>query len=93
VDIAAVIAVQRTATLRAMRDYTRLKERAGEGDLAWVLVVDSLLFSAEAEIRWLDHCEARLARAAHDAAARRAPDPAAPAATGDATAAASGGPR
>jgi hypothetical protein len=29
-------------------------------------VLDSLVFSAEAEIRWLDHCEARLRRAASD---------------------------
>ena len=64
VDVAAVIGVQRTATLRAMQDYTRLKERAGAEDLAWILVIDSLLFGAEAEIRWLDHCETRLARAA-----------------------------
>jgi hypothetical protein len=33
-------------------------------DLAWLLVLDSLVFTAEAEVRWLDHCEARLARAA-----------------------------
>jgi DNA-binding PadR family transcriptional regulator len=71
VDVERVIRSQRTATLRAMQDYTRLKERAGE-DLAWLLVVDSLLFAAEAEIRWLDHCEARLARAA----AGRSPRPA-----------------
>ena len=39
-------------------------------DLAWLLVLDSLVFAAEAEIRWLDHCEARLARAALDRRAR-----------------------
>ena len=33
-------------------------------DMAWSLVLDSLVFAAEAEIRWLDHCEARLRRAA-----------------------------
>ena len=54
---------QRTATMRTMRDYTRLKLRADEpGDIAWLLVLDSLVFQAEAEIRWLDHCESRLAR-------------------------------
>ena len=63
VDVGRVIGAQRTATLRAMQDYTRLKAQAGEGDLAWSLVLDSLIFDAEAEIRWLDHCEARLARA------------------------------
>ena len=43
---------------------------AGElkSDLAWGLVLDSLVFAAEAEIRWLDHCEARLRRADRRAA-------------------------
>jgi len=31
--------------------------------MAWSLVLDSLVFAAEAEVRWLDHCEARLRRA------------------------------
>ena len=70
VDVRAVVQGQRTATLRALQDYTRLKVRAGESDrpqdLAWLLVLDSLVFAAEAEVRWLDHCEARLARAAGD---------------------------
>jgi len=69
VDVQAVVRTQRTATLRALQEYTRLKRQ--DGDLAWSLVLDSLVFSAEAEIRWLDHCEARLARAATDG--RRAP--------------------
>lgn len=64
VDVEQLVQGQRTATLRALRDYTRLKERAGDGDLAWLLVIDSQVFAAEAEIRWLDRCEARLARAA-----------------------------
>jgi DNA-binding PadR family transcriptional regulator len=68
VDVRAVVQGQRTATLRALQDYTRLKAGAGATgdphDLAWLLVLDSLVFAAEAEVRWLDHCEARLARAA-----------------------------
>jgi hypothetical protein len=55
--------------MAALQDYTRLKRRATGDDpqeLAWGLVVDSLVFNAEAEIRWLDHCEARLRRAAKD---------------------------
>jgi DNA-binding PadR family transcriptional regulator len=70
VDVRAVVQGQRSATVRALQDYTRLKARAAEGsttqDLAWLLVLDSLVFAAEAEVRWLDHCEARLARAAAD---------------------------
>ena len=44
-------------------------------DLAWSLVLDSLVFAAEAEVRWLDHCEARLRRAAAERRPRRAPTP------------------
>ena len=31
-------------------------------DLARALVVDSMIFAAEAELRWLDHAQERLAR-------------------------------
>ncbi|WP_433890956.1 PadR family transcriptional regulator [Streptomyces sp. CA-111067] len=73
VDVRAVIQAQRVHTIRAMQDYTRLKSQAleaaarGEGapdtdDVAWQLVLDQLIFQAEAEARWLDHCETRLVR-------------------------------
>jgi DNA-binding PadR family transcriptional regulator len=70
VDVAAVLQAQRTDSLRALQDYTRLT-RTAAGDLAWSLVLDALIFSAEAEVRWLDHCEGRLvaARAAGPAPA------------------------
>ena len=67
VDVAGVIQRQRVETMRALRDYTRLKHDAGSDDpatLAWSLVLDSLIFAAEAEARWLDHVEASVARAA-----------------------------
>lgn len=64
VDVLAVVQAQRTDTVRALQEYTRLKARADDADLAWLLVLDSLIFQAEAEVRWLDHCEGRLARAA-----------------------------
>jgi DNA-binding PadR family transcriptional regulator len=66
VDVVSVVQTQRTATMASLQELTRLKVRAGAdaGDLAWSLVLDSLVFRAEAEIRWLDHCEARVARAA-----------------------------
>jgi DNA-binding PadR family transcriptional regulator len=70
VDVGGVIQQQRSATMAALQDYTRLK-RGGRAaapgdraDMAWSLVLDSLVFAAEAEIRWLDHCESRLRRAA-----------------------------
>jgi len=67
VDIVQVIQVQRTATLRNLQELTKTKNASGDPetseDLAWLLVVDSLIFHAEAEVRWLDHSEARLQRA------------------------------
>jgi DNA-binding PadR family transcriptional regulator len=71
VDVAAVIQAQRGATMAALQDYTRLKRAAqakqdDPAGMAWTLVLDSLVFAAEAEIRWLDHSETRLRRAARD---------------------------
>jgi DNA-binding PadR family transcriptional regulator len=68
VDVGSVIQQQRSATMSALQDYTRLKrarpaDLAEPADMAWSLVLDSLVFAAEAEVRWLDHCEARLRRA------------------------------
>jgi len=72
VDVGTLIQRQRSASMQALQDYTRLKRQAGgeqeRADLAWGLVLDSLVFAAEAEIRWLDHCEARLRRAAREEA-------------------------
>jgi DNA-binding PadR family transcriptional regulator len=61
-DMAAVVQRQRIATVRALQDLTRLKTDAeSDADMAWLLMVDGLIFQAEAEARWLDLCEARLA--------------------------------
>ena len=65
VDVTRVVQAQRTATLRHLRDLTKLKRSAAtvtQTDLAWLLVLDNLIFSAEAEVRWLDHVESTLAR-------------------------------
>lgn len=70
VDVSAVLQTQRSATIRKLRELTRLKAKADDsGDDAWLLVLDLMIFRAEAEARWLDHSETRLART------RRAPDP------------------
>lgn len=63
VDVHAVVQTQRGATMRTLQEYTRLKARPPEAkDMAWRLVLDAMLFQAEAEVRWLDHCEASLVR-------------------------------
>jgi DNA-binding PadR family transcriptional regulator len=62
-DVHQVIQRQRAATVRTMQELTRLKhDREPGSDLPWILTLDSLLFQAEAEVRWLDHCEASIAR-------------------------------
>jgi DNA-binding PadR family transcriptional regulator len=63
VDVRAVLQTQRTATMRSLQELTRLKARDNRPtDLAWRLVLDGMIFQAEAEIRWLDHCEASILR-------------------------------
>ena len=82
-DVGTIIQRQRSATMASLQDYTRLKRsgRAAQpvepADLAWSLVLDSLVFDAEAEVRWLDHCEARLRRAATEREVVRRDAPAA----------------
>jgi DNA-binding PadR family transcriptional regulator len=78
VDVGTVIQQQRSATISALQDYTRLKRDRDDStpdDLAWGLVLDSLVFAAEAEVRWLDHCEARLRRAAMEKPGASVPGP------------------
>lgn len=65
VDVSAVVQSQRAAGIRALQEYTRLKrgqDAAESADLSWPLVLDAMIFQCEAEIRWLDHCEATILR-------------------------------
>jgi ubiquinone/menaquinone biosynthesis C-methylase UbiE len=59
--------VWRTATVRALQAHTRRRRVLPEGDTAAAFVLDALVFAAEAEVRWLDHCEARLVRSRNGA--------------------------
>lgn len=71
IDIDAVITAQRIETMRALRDFTLLKANLTDAsDLtsfetaqnnAWELILDSYIFTLEAEARWLDHIESRAA--------------------------------
>ncbi|MFG2876058.1 PadR family transcriptional regulator [Streptomyces sp. NPDC048337] len=93
VDIRGIIQAQRHSTIKAMQDYTRLKATAlaaiesGQSrerdDVAWLLVLEQLIFQTEAEARWLDHCEARLVRLSLPADGRAAAPPAPQAAETD----------
>lgn len=68
VDVDHVIQVQRASSLKALQELTRTKVTTdrpeSSGELASMLVLDSLIFAAEAELRWLEHSAARLSHAA-----------------------------
>ena len=49
--------VQRAAHLQRMRELTELKR---DGDPLGVLLADHALYRLEADLRWIDHTEARL---------------------------------
>lgn len=88
VNVSAVVQAQRTASMKLLQDYTRQRRAAatnagtqlscesGTGDAndaAWLLVLDSLIFTTEAEVRWLDHCEGWMAKRAASAVAGARP--------------------
>lgn len=70
VDVGAVVHRQRVSTMKSLQELTRLKRGSRDGDISWLLVVESMTYAAEAELRWLDHCESMLARHRATAAAR-----------------------
>lgn len=64
-DAATVIDLQRSTTrrhIRSLRDVRESREDDSAEGLAWSLVVDSMIFAADAELRWLDHVDERLAQ-------------------------------
>jgi DNA-binding PadR family transcriptional regulator len=62
-----VIRAQRTATLALLQQHTRRKAQAErQADLPRLVVADLLIAQAEAEVAWLELCEARLRTAAND---------------------------
>ena len=66
VEVAEIIRTQRGASLSQLRELEQARHHAaGAGDaedLARSLVLDSMIFAAEAEVRWLAHSEERLTR-------------------------------
>lgn len=65
VDTEAVLDGQRAATMRTLQVLTGMRrQRVAEDPTVarspWLLVLDRLIFDTEAELRWLDHCQATL---------------------------------
>lgn len=67
-DPTALIQAQREISLRELQEHTQARKDVAANqrvtDTARLLVLDSLVFHAEAEVRWLDLCEARLVQQA-----------------------------
>jgi len=59
-DPLRVIETQRRATMGLLQDFTQLRAQDNDEDLAWQLHLDRLMYSAEAELKWLDRVEERL---------------------------------
>ena len=69
VDVTTLIQRQRRASVEQLQAYTRRKAKADpERDVAFLILVDALIFRTEAEIRWLDACDARIRSLARSAA-------------------------
>lgn len=63
VDVRAILMSQRVATLERLQQYTRHKRDADpDRELPFLLLLDALILKSEAEVKWLDLCEERLAR-------------------------------
>jgi DNA-binding PadR family transcriptional regulator len=61
VDVTDVLQRQRRASVEQLQAYTRRKAQTDpERDLAFLILIDALIFRTEAEIRWLDACDARI---------------------------------
>lgn len=61
VDVTALLQRQRRASVEQLQAYTRRKAKADpKRDVAFLILLDALIFRTEAEIRWLDACDARI---------------------------------
>lgn len=64
-DVAGIVQAQRRVTVSALQQYRQVRRTIAEDDLAGQLILERMVFDAEAEIRWLDHCESKAVQASH----------------------------
>jgi hypothetical protein len=61
IDVTALLQRQRRASIEQLQAYTKRKAQADpDRDVAFLILVDALIFRTEAEIRWLDATDARV---------------------------------
>jgi DNA-binding PadR family transcriptional regulator len=69
IDVTALLQRQRRASIEQLQAYTRRKAKADpKRDVAFLILLDALIFRTEAEIRWLDACDARIRSLSKEAA-------------------------
>lgn len=68
IDVVAVIATQRAATLTALQRLTAAKARLDPGDLVALVNADFAIARADGELAWLDLVEQRVRRHHHSTA-------------------------
>jgi DNA-binding PadR family transcriptional regulator len=61
IDACGVLQVHRRHLVEVMREYTRVKESA-PGEIRLAMMADSEVFRLDAQVRWLDSVESRLAQ-------------------------------
>jgi DNA-binding PadR family transcriptional regulator len=62
IDLQAVIDEQRRVSTEALQRLTRRKAGLDDAELGEMFAVDAAILQVDAELRWLDLCESRLAR-------------------------------
>jgi DNA-binding PadR family transcriptional regulator len=73
IDVTALLQRQRRASIEQLQAYTRRKAKADPArDVAFLILLDNLIFRTEAEIRWLDACDARIRHVATSTVSREA---------------------
>lgn len=70
-----VIQAERKSAVQLLQQYTKLKRDNAEDDLGWLFLLDSLIFQAEARVRWLDMCQERLTRTQEPKSTRKSSRP------------------
>ena len=64
VDLRQLLQSQRKETLHTLQLWTRAKRDASSEEIPWLLTIELMIFTAEAELRWLDYCESTAVRRA-----------------------------
>lgn len=68
-DVAATVQAHRRAAVARLQELNALKRDehlTGALDLGWELTLDAAVFAVKSRVQWLDHAEAKIARAGRE---------------------------